>query len=135
MEPRDIEPRIVLNLDDPFERVVYDMVKMKRRKRADYAGDGNPFQNFIDSSYQINATPGVSCEVLIGTKQSRLRNLLGTDRDVQNESVEDTILDRAVYSTLALAMYREGLYDKRWAEKDHPDPIEKLLDNLGDRNA
>lgn len=105
----------VLNLDDPFEAVVWDMVQMNRRKRADYAGDGNPFQNFIDSAYQVNSVPGMSCEQLIATKQARLRNLINCNlinsgRVPQNESVEDTMLDRAVYATIALAMYRQGLY-------------------------
>lgn len=105
-----LETRPSLNLDDPFEVVVWDMVQMNRRKRADYAGDGNPFQNFIDSAYQLNSVPGMSCEQLIATKQARLRNLIGSGRTPQNESVEDTILDRAVYAAIALAMYRQGLY-------------------------
>lgn len=100
------------NLDphDPFESAIWDMVKMNRKKRADYAGNGNPFQNFIDSAYQINTVPGMSCEQLIATKQARLRNLINSGRVPQNESVEDTILDRAVYAAIALAMYRQGLY-------------------------
>lgn len=99
-----------LDHTDPFESVIIDLVLTNRKKRADYAGGGNPFQNFIDSAYQLNTAPGMSCEQLIATKQARLRNLLGTGTAPQNEPVHDSILDRAVYSIIALAMYRQGLY-------------------------
>lgn len=109
--PDDNKPSAVtLNADDPFEAALIAMVETNRRKRADYASDGDPWRNFKDTARQVNSTPGMSCEVLIATKQSRLSNLLGTGRNPQNESVEDTVLDRAVYSVIALAMFKQGLY-------------------------
>lgn len=95
---------------DPFDRVLDEMRALNLRKRSDYAGDESPFQNFMDSAHQVGQAPGVSVEVLIGTKQARLRHLLFTGRDLKNESIRDSLIDRAVYSVIALAMFDAGLY-------------------------
>lgn len=97
---------------DPFDVVLDEIRELNQRKRNDYATNQDPFSNFKDSSHQVGVTPGVSVEVLIATKQSRLRQLLGSGREAANESVRDTLLDRAVYSIIALAMYDQGLYEK-----------------------
>lgn len=105
---------IELDPEDPFDSIVLAMVKKNREKRADYAGDDHWLQNFYDSAYQANVTAGTSCEVLIGTKQARLRVLLSPKAKApKNESVEDTLLDRAVYSVLALGLWNEGGYEKK----------------------
>ena len=101
-----------LDPEDPFEAVVAEMVTMNRKKRKDYAGEDHPFQNFYDSAYQQSATGGNSCECLIATKQSRLRTLLRDNANApENESIEDTLIDRAVYTAIAVAIYKEGGYD------------------------
>lgn len=99
-----------LDANDPFESKLIEMVKLNRMKRADYAGDEDPWQNFVDSAIQVNDTPGKSVETLIATKQARLRQLLFTGRAPKNEAVRDTVLDRAVYSVIALSIYDRGDY-------------------------
>lgn len=103
-----------LDLDDPFDQIIKDMVVTNRKKRADYAGDSHWLQNFYDTAYQLSGTGGQSCELLIATKQARLRVLLDpkSNRSPANEAIEDTLLDRAVYSVLAVGLYREHGYDK-----------------------
>lgn len=101
----------VLNPDDPFERVIMDMVATNRRKRADYAVDGSPWSNFDDTANALGIegfTPGDSVNFNIEQKSARLRSLRKNGRmsDPRNESVADTYLDRSVYSVIALAMYR-----------------------------
>jgi hypothetical protein len=118
--------RITLDPGYPFEAVLIEMVKTHRRKRSDYAGDeGNPNQNFIDVAYQTGLTPGHSCEALIAVKQARLRVLLAKFwheklqrgiKDAQvakNESVGDTLLDRAVYAVIACTLWQEGSYGRK----------------------
>lgn len=100
----------VNEVKDPFDAVIEQIQETNRRKRADYTVGADPWSNFKDVARQINATPGTSVEVLIATKQARLRSLFGEGKAPRNESIEDTLLDRAVYSIIALAMYREGLY-------------------------
>lgn len=100
----------VLNPDDPFERVILDMVATNRRKRADYAVDGSPWSNFDDTANALGIdgfTPVDSVNFNIEQKSARLRSLRknGRMRDPRNESVTDTYLDRAVYSVIALAMH------------------------------
>lgn len=100
-----------LNEDDPFESIVLEMVKINRKKRGDYAGTDWWTQNFYDSAYQTNSTAGHSVEQLIATKQSRLRVLSKPGKVPNNESILDTLIDRAVYSVLAVGIYNEGGYD------------------------
>jgi hypothetical protein len=114
---------ITLDPSDPFERVVIEAVAMNRAKAADYAGvvtgDGK-WQNFYDTAYQMSQTPGHSVEQLIATKQARLRVLLPRlfkkVGKPKNESVRDTLLDRCVYSTIAVALFDEGSYDEGWSD-------------------
>lgn len=101
---------ITLDESDPFENVLIEMVELNRKKRADYAGDDWWSQNFYDSAYQTNSTAGNACELLLSTKASRLRNLFKPGRKPKNESVRDTLLDRAVYSSISLGLYDEGGY-------------------------
>lgn len=107
--------KITLDPDNAFEAVLIKMVETHRKKAKDYAGGSHPNQNFYDSGYQLGLTGGHSCEVLIATKQARLRVLLpdhwrGGDGP-ENETIDDTLLDRAVYSVLALTIWNEGGYE------------------------
>lgn len=106
---------VVLDPNNSFEAVLIEMVKTHREKAQDYAGDGHPNQNFYDSGYQLQLTAGHSCETLIATKQARLRVLLpnlwaNSDSKPSNESIRDTLLDRAVYSVIALTILDDGDY-------------------------
>lgn len=96
---------------DPFDAVLEEIRELNERKRSDYTG-GDPWENFKDSARQTNTTPGMSAETLIATKQSRLRQLLKAGRVAVNEPVRDSLLDRAVYSIIALALYDAGLYEE-----------------------
>lgn len=106
---------ITLDPSNNFEAVLIKMVETHRAKSKDYAGDGHPWQNFYDSAYQLGLSAGHSVEALIGTKQARLRVLLPNHWKSKggapvNEPIEDTLLDRAVYSVIALCLWREGGY-------------------------
>ena len=95
-----------LNPDDPIEAILIKIVNTNRRKRADYAQDGDIFSNFRQASFAAGVTPEQGIEYMIATKQARLMALRSNGRPPSNESVEDTMLDRAVYAIIALA-YRE----------------------------
>jgi hypothetical protein len=92
---------------DPIEVILDEIRKLNRRKRSDYAEDSDIFSNFRRSADQIKMGPMASVEILIATKQARLRELIWSSKVPENESLEDTLLDRAVYSIIALAIYRE----------------------------
>lgn len=98
---------IVLDPKDPFDTVLSEIVLTNRRKRHDYvASEASPWENFDRVEDQTQGGHGSATEALIAVKQARLR-ALATRQDLpKNESVEDTLLDRAVYSIIALGRYR-----------------------------
>lgn len=102
---------ITLNREDEIERVVFDIVAMNRRKRRDYALDTDPLSNFMQTADAMGLegfTPVEAAEFNVVQKEVRLRALRANGRmdDPANESVEDTLLDRAVYAVLVLALWR-----------------------------
>jgi len=80
------------------------MVKMNRRKRADYASEANIFKNFdeVASASQGMVTAKEYADIQVIMKTARIQNLRG--RPAVNESVLDSYLDRAVYAVLAYGL-------------------------------
>lgn len=107
-----------LDASEPFEAILIEMLKTNRKKRKDYAGDGHFLSNFYDSAKQLRNTAGHSVETLIATKQARLSVLLPNywsetnDNQPANEPIFDSLLDRAVYSVLAMCIWNDGGYNK-----------------------
>lgn len=100
---------IEIDPNDPFERVLAEVLDLNRRKRADYTS-GDRWSNFKAAARQVNQPAGVGLEVLLATKQDRFRNLLVAGKEPNNEAIRDTVLDRAVYALIGLAMWDDGLY-------------------------
>jgi hypothetical protein len=101
---------LILDPADPFEAAVIEIVATNRRKRNDYTLEpaSGPFWNFDRTAAQTGLDPRQVVEVFIATKQARLQALTTSGREPVNEAVEDTVLDRAVYAVIALAMLRVG---------------------------
>lgn len=100
-------PTVVLNSSDPFESALIDIVTINRRKRADYATDNDIFSNFRGAGARTGLNAGKIVDVMIAIKDERLRALQANGRDPQNESVLDTLLDRAVYGVIGYAIGKE----------------------------
>lgn len=103
---------ITLNPNDVFERVLIDMVKVSRKKRADYASDNDPLSNFKGSADALGLTgfgPVEAALFNVLQKIERLKALRSNGRmgQTQNESVTDTYLDLAVYAVLTYALHKE----------------------------
>jgi hypothetical protein len=108
----DVDP-FVLDPNDPFEAVLIEMVTTNRAKRKDYAVDGNPFSNFYGSA-EIMRLAGVdpfneldSAVFNIAQKLVRRGSLKvnGREEEPENEPLEDTYRDLAVYAAILYAMY------------------------------
>jgi hypothetical protein len=119
---------ITFDLENPFEAMLLRLLQTHRRKGADYAGEGeaaHPNQNFYDTAYQLGLTGGHSVEALIATKQARLRVLLPkhwtTGDGPLNEGIADTLLDRAVYSVIAMTLWEENGYNMDVNEDEDTD--------------
>ena len=97
---------------NPFEAVLLEMATLFQRKRADYARDTDLFSNFRETATAIGIPEFdalAAVEFNIAQKEARLRALRANGRmaATANESVADTLIDRAVYAVIALSVYRE----------------------------
>lgn len=102
--------REFLDLEDPFEAAVFELVQMNRRKRRDYAVDGDPFSNFRETADQLGLAVWEAAEFNLAQKLARLKSLRANGRmeEPSNESVGDTYLDAAVYAVIMYAIYRSS---------------------------
>lgn len=103
---------ITLDENDPFEGVLVDIIRMNRKKRADYAADADIFSNFRDTASMLGLSGFSERESALFNilqKIARLKSLRANGRmdNPNNESVVDTVLDLAVYSVIYLALMRE----------------------------
>lgn len=103
---------ITLDPSDPFDAALIPLVETNRRKRKDYAADGDPFSNFKETSSALGLEGFGPIESVLFNclqKQARLKSLRQNGRlhDTQNESVMDTYLDHAVYGIILYAVARE----------------------------
>lgn len=96
---------VVLDPSDPFDKLLIPMVVMNRKKRADYASEGNIYKNF-DRNVDMMDLEGYDaledCLSMVARKFGRITNLRG--REAANETVVDSYLDLAVYSVLAYGL-------------------------------
>lgn len=99
---------VVLDPFDPFDAALIPIVATNRRKRADYARDGDPFDNFRQVAAATGQTPVQVVTTLMAVKEARLLALSANNREPANESVADTVLDAAVYATIRLALISEA---------------------------
>ncbi len=112
-----LEPAVViLDPSIALERAMIGMVEVSRRKRADYATDGDEFSNFRGSAHFAGFEhPALSALFNVAQKLERIRSLRANGRmeDVANESLDDTFLDIAVYGVLGFAMWLETTENDR----------------------
>jgi len=103
-----------------FNSLLDKIGKMHDSKNADYANETDPFANFrMCENMGLPAWKG--CMVRMGDKFQRLSEFArkGT---VENEKIEDTFLDLAVYSLIGLLLYQEKhveLLDKAVADSSN----------------
>jgi hypothetical protein len=116
-----------IDLDDPFEAAVWVLIQTNRKKRRDYAQDGDPFSNFQATANHFGISAWESAEFNLVQKLSRLQSLRANGRmsgGEENESVADTYLDAAVYAVIMYAIYRKfslslSLSHPNWVIKDN----------------
>ena len=90
-----------------FYKLLDRMRDLHSRKNHDYAGAANPLRNFYKSR-EMGISPFAGVMVRLSDKWSRLESFMKQGiLEVRGESVEDTLLDNAVYSLLAILLYRE----------------------------
>jgi hypothetical protein len=96
---------VYLDTDDPFDRILIPIIEMNRKKRADYANPLNLYANFDKNAIAMDLPgygPVEDCLSMILRKAGRIANLRG--KAPNNETVQDSWLDLAVYAILGLGL-------------------------------
>ena len=94
-----------------FYELLANMAELHSRKNHDYAGSEHPLRNFYKSK-EMGVTPFTGVMVRLSDKWSRLESFMKQGiLEVKGESVEDTLMDNAVYSLLAILLLREEKKD------------------------
>jgi len=100
---------VLFDLDNPLHLAICTILDTTDRKGADYARDDDPWNNFRGTAAQFGMEIYEAGEFNCVQKLTRLKNLRANGRVPQNESVEDTYMDFAVYAVLTYAMYLDEI--------------------------
>ena len=100
---------VTLNEDDPFERILVDLVKTNRVKGMQYGdAEGDPFNNFYENALATGLSPRQVCEVLLQKHQGQIKKYFMSG--AHTPGVDDAMIDRAVYAIISIELYRRELY-------------------------
>ena len=111
MKIADIPEAVVIdeypNTCKEFEDIQFEMFELFLRKQADYGptnvGMGS---DVVDTDNKVKRSlAGLS--VRMNDKIQRLLNLTFNNKEPENESVEDTLIDIANYAVMALIVQRQ----------------------------
>lgn len=90
-----------------FYKLLEQMAELHSRKNHDYCGTKEPLKN-LKASLRIGVKPFVGVALRLQDKWSRLESFLNFgDFLVKDENVEDTLIDIAIYSLLAIILLRD----------------------------
>lgn len=88
-----------------FSVIVDEMKVLHSRKNHDYAGEN--YLSDLTASNRMGVEAWVNVSLRLQQKMSRLENFVKRRKlEVKDEGIEDTLKDLAVYSVLALILYK-----------------------------
>jgi hypothetical protein len=109
----------------PSSRAYFDLLDTLRElhssKSADYGSETDPLANIRNGATFVGIPAWKAAMVRLSDKVTRLATFNRTGR-LRHEGVEDSLLDLASYSLLALLLYREE-HDKE--QDDEPSASDK----------
>lgn len=89
-----------------FDAVVDEIVALHDLKNADYGADADPFKNFRGAE-ALNIPAWVGAEIRMGDKTRRVEEFVKRGK-LNNESVRDSLIDRACYAIIQVALYDQA---------------------------
>ena len=92
-----------------FSDILDEIKEMHDRKQQDYGSKSDPFAN-VRASEDFGIAGWIGCLTRANDKMRRLQ-AAARGQNLRNESVEDSLLDLAVYSIIGLVLYREAVSD------------------------
>lgn len=109
-----------------FAEITERMKEIIISKGNDYANKDR-LSNFKLAGQITGLTPELNCLSLIATKVARLGVLLNTDKQPNNESIQDSILDLANYSLLLSMILKDKECPTKSILQDYPQAQNKPL--------
>ena len=88
-----------------FDAILDELAAMHAKKNKDYGRATDPYAN-VRGSQEWGIPPWVGAMVRATDKVKRLQKFAQTG-SLENEGVEDSLIDLAVYALIALDLYRE----------------------------
>lgn len=88
-----------------FHDILVEMGDLHDRKQADYGSPTDPFAN-VRGSTAFGISPWVGAIVRANDKMNRLQ-AAARGQNLVNESIEDSLLDLAVYAIIGLVLFRQ----------------------------
>ena len=104
-----------------FENILAEIQAMHDKKQADYGSSADPFAN-VRASEDFGIPGWIGCLTRGNDKMKRLQKA-ARGGALANESIEDSLLDLAVYSVIALVLYRESHCGHDFGRYDDGDMI------------
>lgn len=92
-------------LSQKFHDALVEIGALHDKKQQDYGRVDNPFAN-VQASEDFGVQDWVGCMIRANDKMRRVQKFV-KDGSLANEGVEDSLLDLAVYTLIALVLYRE----------------------------
>lgn len=89
-----------------FHALLKQMAEVHDSKNSDYSRDGEPYSNFKEAAAFAGCSVDTVFAVLIGIKGARLKVLL-SGKKPNNESIQDSRLDLAIYAALWASFHEE----------------------------
>jgi hypothetical protein len=104
-----------------FKLALDQMWELHQLKNRDYGAQNDPYRN-VRSGADWGVDPWVSALIRGGDKLKRLQKYAQT-KELANEGAEDSLIDLAVYSVIALVLWREQYLEKMEQKTFTPVPL------------
>lgn len=91
--------------DPRFHKLLQRIGELHDMKQIDYGREKDPFSN-VRASEDFGIPGWIGCMVRANDKMRRIQKFAKSETLV-NESVEDSLLDLAVYTLIAYVLYQE----------------------------
>lgn len=113
-------------MNPKFDAILAKMKATHDKKSQDYANDSNRYSNFESAATSAGTTVDVVFRTLIGVKLARLAELQGKGKTPNNESIQDSLEDLAVYAALYASYYVEVPVTSGQGQGPTPEQLQKL---------
>jgi hypothetical protein len=92
-----------MSKNQAYDDIITELVALHDSKNADYGADDDPFKNFR-GSLELDIPEWLGAEIRMGDKTRRIESFVKKGR-LNNESVRDSLIDRANYAIIQVALY------------------------------